>query len=231
MILLDVGQGKMIPKVVATLPDAILHKQRRALLTRRQLLRSARAIFARDGFEHARIEEIASKAGKTRGAFYDNFNDKEDVFFAIFEENIDRDLAELKPLLARLASQEQRVEALGEFLSHLTGDRERMLLSLEFKLYSIRHPRKRKRLAVLYSAMKLRGSIPELNMLLLQMEGKNAKAQLCDSLAICGLLDGLALSHFFNPETFDDREVAHYLKLCLRQTLSGCPDKKTKPKK
>jgi AcrR family transcriptional regulator len=221
----------MIPNVVAERPDESLHKQRRAVLTRRQLLRAARAVFARDGFEHARIEEIASKAGKTRGAFYDNFNDKEDVFFAIFEENMNRDLAELKPLLARLASQEQRVEALGEFLSELTRDRERMLLSLEFKLYSIRHPRKRKRLAALYSAMKLRGSIPELNMLLPQMEGKNAKAQLCDSLAICGLLDGLALSHFFNPETFDDRDVTRYLKLCLRQTLNGCPDKKTKTKK
>jgi AcrR family transcriptional regulator len=231
MIILDVGQGKMIPNVVAERPDESLHKQRRAMLTRRQLLRAAGAVFARDGFEHARIEEIASKAGKTRGAFYDNFNDKEDVFFAIFEENMNRDLAELKPLLARLASQEQRVEALGEFLSELTRDRERMLLSLEFKLYSIRHPRKRKRLAALYSAMKLRGSIPELNMLLPQMEGKNAKAQLCDSLAICGLLDGLALSHFFNPETFDDRDVTRYLKLCLRQTLNGCPDKKTKTKK
>lgn len=221
----------MIRQAVAERRDESLHKQRRAMLTRRQLLRAARAVFARDGFEHARIEEIASKAGKTRGAFYDNFNDKEDVFFAIFEENINRGLAELKPLLAGLTSQAQRVEALGQFLSELTRDRERMLLNLEFKLYSIRHPRKRKRLAVLYSAMKLRGSIPELNMLLPQMKAKNAKAQLCDSLAICGVLDGLALSHFFNPETFDDRELEHHLNLCLRQTLSGCPDKKTKRKK
>src|ERR1700678_4490220 len=112
-------QERTIVSAIEDHREAALHTQKRALLTRREILRSARAIFARDGFEHARIEEIASKAGKTRGAFYDNFNDKEDVFFAIFEENIDRDLAELKPLLARLASQEQRVEALGEFLSHL----------------------------------------------------------------------------------------------------------------
>ncbi len=67
------------------------------MLTRKELLRSARAIFARDGFEHARIEDIAIKASKTRGAFYDNFKDKEDVFCAIFEENIDRDMEELGP--------------------------------------------------------------------------------------------------------------------------------------
>jgi len=221
----------MTQKMAAEQPDAILHKQNRAVLTRRQLLRSARAVFAHDGFEHARIEEIASKAGKTRGAFYDNFDDKEDVFFAIFEENIDRDLAELNPLIAGLTTFEQRVEVIEEYLSELTKDRERILLSLEFKLYSIRHPRKRKRLAALHGAMRLRGSIPELNLLLPQMGEKRSNAQLCDSLAICGLLDGLALSHFFNPETFDDRELAHYLKLCLRQTLSGCPEKKSKKKK
>ena len=217
----------MIPSVVAERPHESLHKQRRAKLTRRQLLRAARAVFAHDGFEHARIEEIASKAGKTRGAFYDNFNDKEDVFFAIFEENINRDMAELKPILAGLNSEKLRVEALGKFLSELTRDRERMLLSLEFKLYSIRHPRKRKRLAALYGVMKVRGSIPELSLLLPQMKGKDADAQLCDSLAICGLLDGLALSHFFTPETFDDREVEHYVNLCLRQTLAGRPERKS----
>src|ERR1700733_400152 len=224
-------QERLIVSAIEDHREAALHTQKRALLTRREILQSARAVFARDGFEHARIEEIASKAGKTRGAFYDNFNDKEDVFFAIFEEDINRNMAELKPLLSGLTSQEQRIEALEKFLSELARDRERMLLSLEFKLYSIRHPRKRKRLAALYGAMKLRGSIPELNMLLPQMEGKNAKAPLCDSLAICGLLDGLALSHFFNPETLDERELERYIKLCLRETLSGRPDKKAKKKK
>jgi AcrR family transcriptional regulator len=43
---------------------AVSHKQKRATFTRRQLLRSARTIFAHDGFELARIEEISAKAGK-----------------------------------------------------------------------------------------------------------------------------------------------------------------------
>jgi AcrR family transcriptional regulator len=221
----------MTSNAAAENPDAILHRQNRAMLTRRQLLRSARAIFARDGFEHARIEEIASKAGKTRGAFYDNFNDKEDIFFAIFEENINRDLAELSPLITGLTSFERRIEAMGKFLGELSKDRERILLSLEFKLYSVRHPRKRKRLAALHNAMRLRGSIPELKLLLPERLGKNSRAQFCDSLAICGLLEGLALNHFFNPETFDEGELAHYLNLCLRQTISECPEKISKTQK
>jgi AcrR family transcriptional regulator len=199
--------------------DANLHKQKRAMLTRQELLRSARKIFAGDGFEHARIEDIASKAGKTRGAFYDNFKDKEDVFFAIFEEDIGRDLAELGPLLLGLPTLEQRTEALAEYLSELSKDRQRILLSLEFKLYAIRHPRRRKRLADLHAAMRLRSSIPELNRLFQQVAGGNAGAQIGDCTSICGILEGLALNHLFDPDALDNRELTRYLKLCLCEAL------------
>src|ERR1700759_5770097 len=99
------------------------HKQKRGQITRRQLLLSAREIFARDGFEHARLEDIASNIGKTRGALYDNFKNKEDVFFAIFEENIERDQAELAPLLSAAPTLEKRIEALLKYLVGVSRDR------------------------------------------------------------------------------------------------------------
>jgi AcrR family transcriptional regulator len=211
----------MTSKLAAAHTDAIFPKQKRALLTRKQLLRSARAVFARDGFEHTCIEEIAAKAGKTRGAFYDNFSSKEDVFFAVFAENLDRDWFELSSRIASVFPLDQRVEALVEYLSGLTKDRERILLNLEFKLYAVRHPRKRKRLAALYETMRFRGSIRELDPLLPSGQHTNSKAKACDSLATCGLMDGLALSHFFDPETFNAVELARTLKHCLRETLKG----------
>jgi len=211
----------MNPNTTVERRQATRRKQKRAMLTRKQILHSARAVFTRDGFEHARIEEIALKAGKTRGAFYDNFKDKEDVFFAIFEENIDRDVAELGSLICKLPTIERRVEAVGDYLSELSKDRERVLLSLEFKLYAIRHPRKRKRLAALYEAMQMRGSIPELSRLLPQLGAEGSRARTPDSFAICGLLDGLALSRLFSPETFDSHDLARYLKLCLRESLKS----------
>ncbi|WP_263359707.1 TetR family transcriptional regulator [Acidicapsa ligni] len=206
--------------------DAKLFKQKRALLTRRELIRSARVIFARDGFEHARLEDIASNAGKTRGAFYANFKNKEDVFFAIFEEDKQRDMAELCPLLVSLPTNEQRIDALGEYLGELSKDRQRILLNLEFKLYAVRHPRKRKRLAELHSVMCLRNSVPELDRLLPQLATRNTSEELGDSLTIGGIIDGLALNHLFDPDAFDNREVARYLKLCLREMLCGIPEVK-----
>src|SRR5260370_39615254 len=54
--------------------------------TRRKLLAAAERIFARDGFEAARLEDIAAGAGYTRGAFYANYGGKEEIFFALLEQ-------------------------------------------------------------------------------------------------------------------------------------------------
>ena len=196
-----------------------LHRQRRGIVTRGELVRSARHIFARDGFEHARIEDIALRARKTRGAFYDNFKDKDDVFLAIFEEDMARDLTELGPLLLGLPTIGERIEALVKYLAHLSEDLERMLLNVEFKLYAIRHPHKRKRLADLLRAMRLHTAIPEISRLLPQLDGKQASTKLSDCLALCSVMDGLALNHLFDPDGLDEQAVGRYLRLCLEETI------------
>ena len=196
-----------------------VQRQRRSIVTRSQLIRSARYIFARDGFEHARIEDIALRARKTRGAFYDNFKDKEDVFLAIFEEDVARDLTELGPLLLALPTIKERMDALAQYLARLSKDLERMLLNVEFKLYAIRHPHKRKRLADLLRAMRLRTSIPEISRLLPQLDGRSTSTKLTDCLAMCGVMDGLALSHLFDPEGLDNLAVLRYLRFCLQETI------------
>ena len=203
-------------------------KQQRGIATRRALLRSARQVFARDGFEHARLEDIAARARKTRGAFYDNFKDKEDVFLAIFEEDLDHNLSEIGPLLRPLSTVEQRIEALAKYLAALGENTERMLLIVEFKLYAIRHPRRRKRMAALLKAMHLRTSIPELNRLLPQLAGHTTRTRLMDSLAVCGVMDGLALNHLFDPEGLSRQTLARYLKLNLRETLPTRADRAAK---
>jgi len=205
-------------------PDVNVHKQKRAMLTRQELLQSARAVFASDGFEHARIEDIASRAGKTRGAFYTNFKGKEDVFCAIFEENISRDLSELTPLLLGLPNVEQRIEALGDYLSELSKDRERTLLNLEFKLYAIRHPRKRKRLADLHGIMRLRTCIPGFTQILSHVSGlQSTSEQLINTLAFGGIMEGLTLNYLFDPEASGSFEIARYLKACLCEMLQVVP--------
>jgi AcrR family transcriptional regulator len=45
-------------------------------------------VFASQGFAGASVEEIAMRAGFTRGAFYSNFADKEALFLAIMDERL-----------------------------------------------------------------------------------------------------------------------------------------------
>jgi hypothetical protein len=115
------------------------------------------------------------------------------------------------------------MEALSEYLAELSKDRERILLNLEFKLYAIRHPRKRKRLADLHALMRLRCAIPGLSRLLPQLGEVSAAVSLMDSLALGGIVDGLALTHLFDPDALSSLEIARYLKLCLQGTLQDLP--------
>jgi len=199
--------------------NSAFHRQKRAQITRQELLQSAREIFARDGFEHARLEDIASSIGKTRGALYDHFKNKEEVFFAIFEQDVERDHAELARILAKLPTVEKQIQGLVEYLIEVSQDCQRMLLDMEFKLYAIRHPEERQRLAELHDAMLLQISVPEVNALLLNLGRRSRKAQRIGCLALGGIVDGLVLNHLFDPKIFDGRQLTQYLKPCLRRLL------------
>jgi len=52
--------------------------------TRAEILKSARTIFAKTGFTASSLQQIAKKAGVTRGALYHHFKNKEDIFLAVF---------------------------------------------------------------------------------------------------------------------------------------------------
>jgi len=195
------------------------HKQERALSTRRQLIAAARAIFVQEGFESARIEQIAARAGKTRGAFYDNFNDKEDVFFAIFEEDMMRNREKVNAALSAASSQEEKIDTLARHLSQLVDDRRRILLNLEFKMYVIRHPRKRKRLNELYSEMCVRCSMEKISSLLPDLTNADLPKRRMITTEVGAAIDGIALNSLFNPRSISDDRRTELLRLVAREAL------------
>src|SRR5499427_5577734 len=98
--------------------------QERTEETRRVLLKSARLTFARDGFEACRIEDIAAAAGYTRGAFYAHFETKEELFFALLQEETDRHAARIRAVLESYNSVERRTTALRDYYVQCNADRE-----------------------------------------------------------------------------------------------------------
>ena len=201
------------------------HKQERAVVTRRQLMKAAREIFTRDGFESARIEDIAARAGKTRGAFYDNFSDKEDVFFAIFEEDIARDQERVIEELTAAADLDARIDVLAGHLEELLRDKQRVLLNLEFKMYVIRHAHKQKRLTKLYSEMSLRCSMTKISTLFPELVGAVIDKRRQLSMEVGAIIDGLALNSLFNPEALTGEQRRRYLRIAANEALKAAREK------
>jgi AcrR family transcriptional regulator len=113
------------------------------------LIRSAEKIFARDGFEAAKLEEIAAEAGYTRGAFYANFDSKEDLFFALLEGEVSSRINTVERMTRSVQEPEAKVLAFREFFLTISQDRRWSLLALEFKLFAVRHPEVKTRLAAM----------------------------------------------------------------------------------
>jgi AcrR family transcriptional regulator len=55
----------------------------RGARTKAALLAAARTVFARDGFVHARVTDIAEEAGVAHGTFYTYFQDKTEIFHEV----------------------------------------------------------------------------------------------------------------------------------------------------
>lgn len=196
-------------------------KQDRAISTRRDLIEAARKIFARDGFEMARLEDIAAAAGKTRGAFYANFRDKEDVFFALFEDYLRREKRQMGIQLSEAGTEEERIEVLARHLCSVVGDKKRMLLALEFKLYAIRHPKRTRRLAELHSAICQRCVEANVEKLLPGFSGLTAREKRTQSAQVGALLDGLALNRMFDAYGLNEELMLEHVRSALRIALKA----------
>ena len=107
----------MAPLSPSEIRPALTKHQQRTEATRRALLRSARRIFARDGFEASRIEDIAAAIGHTRGAFYAHFKTKEDLFFVLLEEEGKRRLGEVRSVVGDAGPRRNGSPRCGTFIS------------------------------------------------------------------------------------------------------------------
>ena len=124
-----------------------LTPERRRELTRSTLIDAAADVFATRGFHAASLEEIAEAAGFTRGAIYKNFENKEDLFFAVIERRIETQLQRFSDLFQEEgAPTAMDVDKLVELWHDiLVGDPEWFALDLEFRLYAMRNEQARAR--------------------------------------------------------------------------------------
>ena len=115
---------------------------------REALLDAALEVFAERGYRESSVDEIAERAGYSKGALYWHFSSKDDLFFALLEERIDRRWRESIELLGSAPPErDMAVEASRLFGEILRGQREMLLINQEYWLQSVRDPKRRARYA------------------------------------------------------------------------------------
>ncbi len=105
-------------------------------LRKNQILDAATKVFVRQGFQHARMDDIVEEAGLSKGTLYWYFKSKEDIINAILRRLFTGDIEHLESLLQAEGTASER-------LMQLTIDRanglKRMssLVPIIFEFYAV----------------------------------------------------------------------------------------------
>jgi AcrR family transcriptional regulator len=173
--------------------------------TRELLLRAAEEVFVREGYAGAELGEIASIAGRTKGAIYAQFESKEDIFMALVEEHALRHRSEMEKALANSTRVEQNREAFRRLCMRLSGEEAWNLLMLEFKLYAVRNPEAKRRFQKFIKKMIPPEAEKRLTGLLgAERSGKQVLKRSLSVQIIQPLLSAITLESLFDPEVLNE---------------------------
>lgn len=102
--------------------------------TRAKLIDAAALVIAERGFDRASLEEIATRAGLTRGAIYGNFKGKDELFLALIE-------ARWKPIVPAFDAGAGLRENLRRFGATVAAEararRSQAAVATAFQLYTV----------------------------------------------------------------------------------------------
>ncbi len=187
----------------------------RRAITRAALLRAATNAICRDGLGGASIDRIAADAGYTKGAFYANFDSKEQLFLVMLEEKFD---AELERLQAAIASPGEPValarEAAEDFLRLVDRDPQWPRLYQEFAAHAARNDSFRAQFAARQRALRERmAALFARWTSTLGIEPALAAEEVAAMTLF--IADGFLLARIIDPE-LDDRLYATLCEVFLR---------------
>lgn len=191
----------------------------RSEATRKALLEAARKVFARDGFEAARIEDIAAEAGRSRGAFYANFANKEAAIFALRDQALAEYEAEMLRLQAEAVPPEKQLEHFVQWIAKRIPDAGQILVQLEFKQFAARHPELRRKLLLEHLRKQCKVELECVEGRLPSLNGPVTREQQQRMLLVESVLEGLALNHQFSPELLPEEMLQQMVHLLLNAAL------------
>jgi len=169
--------------------------------TRAALIEAAAQVIGEKGYERTSLEEVAQRAGMTRGAIYGNFQNKDELLLAFVESR----WKPLRPNLRKGAPLKEQLRAIAEATVKSADERRAMAVgALSFQIYVLTHPEMRAQMAAangqIYAMLEkgLREYVDE--------------AELGMPVArfirvLHALSDGLMYARFMEPEEFPDEVI------------------------
>ncbi len=141
------GGGRLMPR---------LSRKEKQAKTRSSLMKSAAKVFCRQGMDRASIDQVAEDAGYTKGAFYANFKNKEELFLAMLDEHFAEHIEEVERAFADTEEPppEQARHAAADFVRSLHADPERSRLFHEFIAYGMRDEEFRQELLTRFATLR-----------------------------------------------------------------------------
>ena len=122
---------------------------------RTALLEAALAVFSERGYRDASVDEVAERAGYSKGAVYWHFSSKDELFFALWDERVDKPWRETVELLeSAAADHDMAPEASARFAEVLRSQRELLLIDHEYWGQALRDPERRARYAERQARMR-----------------------------------------------------------------------------
>jgi AcrR family transcriptional regulator len=107
--------------------------------TRTLLLEATRTCVSERGYEGTSIADIAERAGFSKGAFFSNFETKEDAFLEVLRQEKARDITALQMIL-QTPDPVVLSQVLDAYIDSLEQNRDCAILDIEMQLHAARHP-------------------------------------------------------------------------------------------
>ena len=170
--------------------------------TRRRLLDAAAEVFKRHGLQGASVEAIAAEAGYTRGAFYSNFETKEQLFVELLHDRVYDDFRSMLEQVPKDVPPVERLRWSARYLERRYEDASEDWLAtlwLECLTHASRHPEFRSLAATFWSGT--RAGMAHQLAAAFEAEGKEPPIEpKALAIALTALDIGLFVQHFVDPD-------------------------------
>ena len=120
---------------------------------RNQILEAAMKVFARMGFNRARMDDIVEESGLSKGALYWYFKSKDDIITAILDRMVGRETMEMRGMLEdERPVREKLSDLLQSMIADITRMRPFMPILIEFWALQLRRKTIRQVIGKYYQA-------------------------------------------------------------------------------